>query len=243
MTLLSYIVASSQRVTAAAHSRNRPLVLVPASAAASAMFSALGRTLATRDRDTHDHSVRVQRYAAALARQADVPDDLLASIDTAALLHDIGKLGIGDQLLHKPGPLTRDEYDRVKQHAVIGADILAAVSCAGPVANLVRHHHENWDGSGYPDGLAGDTIPMGSRVLAVADCYDALTCDRPYRRAVAHHSAVAMIFERRGTMFDPAGTDAFLQIVWRLRSAGATELARQQYAHVPFRRQLEARAL
>jgi putative nucleotidyltransferase with HDIG domain len=227
----------------ALHSPPRALVLAPGSAAASAMFAALGRTLATRDRATHDHSVRVQRYAAALARQADVPNDLLAAIDTAALLHDIGKLGIPDQLLHKPGPLTLDEYDEVKQHAVFGAEILEAAACPGPLASLVRHHHENWDGSGYPDGLAGDTIPMGSRVLAVADCYDALTSDRPYRRAVAHHSAVAMIFERRGTMFDPAITDAFLQIVWRLGSAAATELAQKQYAHVPFRRQLAARAI
>src|SRR4051794_38876956 len=123
MTLLSYIVASSQREMLALHSPPRALVLAPGSAAASAMFAALGRTLATRDRATHDHSVRVQRYAAALARQADVPNDLLAAIDTAALLHDIGKLGIPDQLLHKPGPLTLDEYDEVKQHAVFGAEI------------------------------------------------------------------------------------------------------------------------
>ena len=118
---------------------------------------------------------------------------MLAAIDAAALLHDIGKLGIPDRLLHKPGPLTPDEYDQVKQHAIIGADILSAMAFPGPLALIVRHHHENWDGTGYPDGLRGEAIPIGARVLAIVDCYDALTSDRPYRRALSHERAVAMI--------------------------------------------------
>jgi putative nucleotidyltransferase with HDIG domain len=153
-----------------------------------------------------------------LATQAGIADQaLLHAIETAALLHDVGKLAIPDCLLDKPGPLTADEYDRVKQHAVIGAELLADVSFPGPLATLVRHHHENWDGSGYPDGRVGDAIPIGARVLAIADCYDALTSHRPYRRALNHDSAVAMIHERRGSMFDPELTDSFLQVVWRLR--------------------------
>ena len=116
-----------------------------------------------------------------------------------------------------PRVLRAFEYDRVKQHAVIGADLLAEVAVPGPLASLVRHHHENWDGSGYPDGRSSDDIPVGARVLAIADCYDALTSNRPYRRALSHDSAVAMIHERRGSMFDPEMTDAFLQVVWQLR--------------------------
>jgi len=158
----------------------------------------------------------------ALARQAGITDvQILDAIETAALFHDVGKLAIPDRLLDKPGRLTPDEYEQVKLHSVIGADILSAVPFAGPLAQLVRHHHEYWDGTGYPDCRRGDEIPVGARVLAIADCYDALTSDRPYRRALAHNSAIAMIHERRGSMFDPEMTDAFMQIVWRMRPASA----------------------
>jgi putative nucleotidyltransferase with HDIG domain len=174
--------------------------------------------MAARDLATWEHADRVRRYALALARQARIVDEpLLHAIEAAALLHDIGKLAIPDSLLYKPGPLTPDEYDRVKQHAVIGADLLAEVALPGPLSSLVRHHHENWDGSGYPDGRSSGDIPVGARVLSIADCYDALTSNRPYRRALSHDSAVAMIHERRGSMFDPEMTDAFLQVVWQLR--------------------------
>jgi putative nucleotidyltransferase with HDIG domain len=150
---------------------------------------------------------------------------MLEAIEVAALLHDIGKLGIPDRLLQKPGPLTATEYDRVKQHATIGADILSALPLSGPLALIVRHHHENWDGSGYPDGLCGETIPIGARVLAIVDCYDALTSDRPYRRSLPHERAVAMIVERRGTMYEPGIADAFLRIVDGLRFASDLERA------------------
>jgi putative nucleotidyltransferase with HDIG domain len=181
-------------------------------------LGALARAIAVRDLATWEHADRVRQYAIALARQAGTVDEsLLQALEAAALLHDVGKLAIPDGLLDKPGPLTPDEYDRVKQHAVIGADLLAEVAVPGPLATLVRHHHENWDGSGYPDGQSGTGIPLGARVLSIADCYDALTSHRPYRRALSHDSAIAMIHERRGSMFDPALTDSFLQVVWRLR--------------------------
>ena len=102
-----------------------------------------------------------------------------------------GSSAIADRLLDKPGPLTFDEYDQVKQHATIGAEILSGVPFPGPLALLVRHHHENWDGTGYPDALRRDAIPLGARVLSIADCYDALTSDRPYRRALSHDAAIA----------------------------------------------------
>ena len=197
MTLLSYPVSSSLSDPA---------------------LRALQRALAVRDRATHEHADRVRRFAMQLASRANVADErLLRALDAGAQLHDIGKLAIPDRLLHKPGPLTPGEYDEVKQHASIGADLLGAVSFTGPLAVIVRHHHENWDGSGYPDGRSGHDIPVGARILAIVDCYDALTSHRPYRRALGHDSAIAMIYERRGTMFDPEFTDAFLQIVWQLR--------------------------
>jgi len=186
------------------------------------MIEALARAMTARDELTHRHAQRVQRYAIALAGEVCLGDDrMMDAIDAAALVHDIGKLGISDRLLQKPGPLTRDEYEQVKQHAVIGADILTAVAFPG-LALIVRHHHENWDGSGYPDGLRGAAIPLGARVLSVVDCYDALTSDRPYRLALSHASAITMIAERRGTMYDPDVADAFLRIVQRLQDGDST---------------------
>jgi putative nucleotidyltransferase with HDIG domain len=183
-------------------------------------LGALAKAIAVRDLATWEHADRVRRYATALAAQAGIEDEsLLQAIEAAALLHDVGKLAIPDGLLDKPGPLTADEYDRVKQHAALGADLLTEIAFPGPLADLVRHHHENWDGSGYPDGQVGAEIPLGARILAIADCYDALTSHRPYRRALNHDSAIAMIHERRGSMFDPQLTDSFLQIVWQLRPA------------------------
>jgi putative nucleotidyltransferase with HDIG domain len=185
--------------------------------------------MALRDGLTQQHSQRVQRYALALAHEAGITNrPLLEAINRAALLHDIGKLGIPDRVLQKPGPLTRDEYDLVKAHATIGADILTAAAFPGSLARIVRHHHENWDGTGYPDGLRGQAIPVGARVLAIVDCYDALTSDRPYRRALSHGSAVAMIHERRATMYDAEFADAFLRIVPHLRSGTAREGGRPQ---------------
>ena len=185
-----------------------------------AIIESLARAMTARDALTHEHAQRVQRYAIALALEVGVVDEhMLDAIDAAALLHDIGKLGIPDSVLLKPGPLTPEEYQQVQQHVVIGADILSAVSFPGPLALIVRHHHENWDGSGYPDRLIGDAIPLGARVLAIADGYDALTSNRPYRPEMPHDQAVSVIREKRGVMYDPAIADAFLRIAPRVRSA------------------------
>jgi putative nucleotidyltransferase with HDIG domain len=196
--------------------------------------------MAARDESVHAHAERVQRYALALARELRITDDrMLEAIESAALLHDVGKLGIPDRLLNKPGPLTPEEYATVKQHATLGAELLAAVPFNGPLALIVRHHHENWDGTGYPDALSRHEIPIGARVLSIVDCYDALTSDRPYRRAMSHDRAIAMIRERRGTMYDPDMTDAFLRVIRNLRAADRSTATR---ARVRVRR-LEARAV
>ncbi len=122
----------------------------------------------------------------------------LRAIEAAALLHDIGKLAVPEHILNKPSKLTAAEFERMKSHARVGAEILSEVDFPYPVVPIVRHHHENWDGTGYPDGLSGADIPIGARILSVVDCFDALTSDRPYRRALSAHEAFAIIESRVG---------------------------------------------
>jgi len=169
------------------------------------------------DQVTHGHIRRVQTAALALAGEMKVEEpQTLKAIQAAALLHDIGKLAVPEYILNKPSRLTAAEFDTMKGHAAKGADILSAIAFPYPVTPIVRHHHENWDGTGYPVGLAGTDIPIGARILAVVDCYDALTSDRPYRRSLSREDALAILSERRGTMYDPLVVDASFRIVHRL---------------------------
>jgi putative nucleotidyltransferase with HDIG domain len=183
------------------------------------------------DRDTLAHSCRVRGNTMALAGAAGITDaELLAAIAAGALLHDIGKLGIPQSLLQKPGPLEPDEFEHVKRHPALGAQMLADIQTPELLVSIVRHHHENWNGTGYPDGLAETTIPIGARVLAIIDCYDALTSDRPYRRALPRDRAVEMIQERSGTMYDPSIVRAFLAVQPALASAADGLRARKEPA-------------
>ena len=171
-------------------------------------------TLATaidaKDEVTHGHIRRVQLGAIGLARELGVKNtETLRAIEAAALLHDTGKIAIPEHILNKPGKLTAAEYDKMKLHAPIGAEILSAIDFPYPVVPIVRHHHENWDGTGYPDRIAGTDIPIGARILSVVDCFDALTSDRPYRKRMADEEALAILRERRGTMYDPLIVDVF----------------------------------
>ena len=129
------------------------------------------------------------------------------------LLHDMGKLSVPGFILNKPGELTPAEFERIKQHVTVAAQILSHVDFPYPVASVVRHHHERWDGTGYPDGLKGDAIPIGARIMAVVDCYDALTSHRPYRPAVSGVQALQMIVERSGSAYDPRVVDAFVSVI------------------------------
>jgi putative nucleotidyltransferase with HDIG domain len=173
----------------------------------------LAMAIDAKDQVTHGHIRRVQSYAVGLARHLGVSDhSLIQAIEAAALLHDMGKLAVPEYILNKPGPLTPAEFDRMKLHASIGADILSSINFPYPVVPIVRHHHENWDGSGYPDGLKGTEIPLGARILSVVDCYDALTSDRPYRPRLADEDATRILLERRGVMYDPVIVDTFLSV-------------------------------
>jgi putative nucleotidyltransferase with HDIG domain len=171
-------------------------------------------TLATaidaKDEVTHGHIRRVQMGAVGLARKLGVHDEAtIKAIEAAALLHDTGKLAIPEHILNKPGKLTSDEFEVMKQHARIGAEILAPVDFPFPVLPIVRHHHENWDGTGYPDGISATDIPIGARILSVVDCFDALTSDRPYRRRMTDEAALTILLERKGSMYDPLVVDTF----------------------------------
>ena len=175
-----------------------------------AAIEALATAVDAKDQVTHDHTRRVQDQTLRLARAMAVDDDgELQAIRAAALLHDVGKLAIPEHILNKPGRLSPAEYDIMKTHAAIGADILAVIGFPYAVAPIVRHHHENWDGTGYPDGLTGGQIPIGSRIIAVVDCFDALTSDRPYRPRMEDRDALQIITDRRGNMYDPQVVDAF----------------------------------
>ncbi len=172
----------------------------------------LAMAIDAKDQVTHGHIRRVQRYAVGLARELGISDDRqLRAIEAAALLHDMGKLAIPEFILNKPGKLTASEFAVMKTHAALGADILSSIEFPYPVVPIVRYHHENWDGSGYPEGIRGADIPIGARILSVVDCYDALTSDRPYRPAMSAEQAIDILSQRRGKMYDPLVVDAFVR--------------------------------
>jgi response regulator RpfG family c-di-GMP phosphodiesterase len=173
-------------------------------------IDSLIRTLEARDSYTSGHSWRVRRYALGLAAQLKLPARMRKHLSLAAKLHDIGKVGLPEGILNKPGPLTAEEYDRVKEHPVIGERILTPIIRSRGVLEIIRGHHERFDGGGYPDGLAGEQIPFLARVLSVADCYDALTSSRAYREKRSPEQALEVIAAGAGTQFDPAIVNAFV---------------------------------
>lgn len=173
----------------------------------------LAMAIDAKDQVTHGHIRRVQRFAVGLANELGVRDEaLVKAIEAAALLHDMGKLAIPEHILNKPGRLTEAEFEKMKLHASVGADILSAIDFPYPVVPIVRHHHESWDGTGYPDGLRGTEIPIGARILSVVDCFDALTSDRPYRRSLSNAEALAILNERKGSMYDPWVVETFERV-------------------------------
>jgi len=175
-------------------------------------IEALAMAVDAKDQITHGHIRRVQVFALELAKRLGVSEDRhLKAIATAALLHDMGKLAIPEHILNKPGKLTPAEFEKMKRHADIGADLLSSIKFPYPVVPIVRHHHEHWNGGGYPAGISGTDIPLGARILSVVDCFDALTSDRPYRPRLTTEEAFAIIREARGKLYDPLVVDTFIR--------------------------------
>ena len=171
----------------------------------------LAMAVDAKDQITHGHIRRVQVYATELAKRLGVSEpSQLKAIEAAALLHDMGKLAIPEHILNKPGKLTAAEFETMKRHADIGADLLSSIRFPYPVVPIVRHHHEQWNGKGYPNGISGTDIPLGARILSVVDCFDALNSDRPYRPRLSVSEAFTILKERRGSMYDPLVVDTFI---------------------------------
>jgi len=199
-------------------------------------IEALALAIDAKDQVTHGHIRRVQRYTMALAKALGVEDERqLDALRAAALLHDTGKLAVPEYILNKPGPLTPAEFERMKVHAAVGADILKSIDFPYPVEPIVRHHHENWNGTGYPEGLKGQQIPVGARMLSVVDCYDALTSDRPYRPRYSRQHAEQVLKERRGSWYDPWVVDGFLAILDQLERDDKAELKQVDTSTTPMR--------
>lgn len=177
------------------------------------MSDVLSQLSGLRDHEMRVHATNVARWSTTIARRLGVTYPETDRIEAAALIHDIGKLGIPESILGKPGSLTPEERAMVETHPDLGAEIAADVSPLSELAPIIRHHHERWDGTGYPNRLEGPGIPLGARILAVADVYDAMTSRRPHRDAASTESVIAYLTEARGQAFDPAVVDALLREV------------------------------
>lgn len=176
------------------------------------MVKTLARAVDSKDQYTHEHSDRASVRARRLAGELKLPDQMARYVEYAALLHDVGKIGIDEAILNKPGKLTPEEYEEMKKHPIIGHQILAPVKFLGPVAQMVLYHQEWFDGRGYPEGLKGEEIPLGARMVAVIDAWDAMTSDRPYRKALGRDKAISELKRGAGTQFDPKVVEAFLKL-------------------------------
>ena len=183
----------------------------------SAIIASLATAIDAKDRYTRSHINRVQMYAVGLAEAIGLSGPDLEAVRTGALIHDIGKLGIPERILGKPGKLTPDEFRRMQSHVTIGAEILAPVKFPYPVLPIVLTHHERWDGLGYPKGVRGEDIPIGGRIMSISDVFDALTSNRPYRRALTPEQALATIREGAGKQFDPNLVEIFARILPEVR--------------------------
>jgi putative nucleotidyltransferase with HDIG domain len=174
-------------------------------------IEALAAAVEARDPYTHGHTQRVEEYAVIMARALGCDETEVSAIRRASVLHDIGKIGIEDEILRKQGRLEPEEELRMQRHPVIGVDMLKGIDFLDPVLALIRNHHERWDGNGYPDQLREDEIPLGARILAVADALDAMTSDRPYRAARTFEYAKTEILKGSATHFDPEVVTAFIK--------------------------------
>ncbi len=189
--------------------RTGELMLVQLESAYKASLSMLANAIEARDRSTRSHVERVSAYASAIAQELAWDDEHIDALVFGSILHDIGKIGVREAVLCKTGKLSADEWQEMRQHPEVGARMIEPIPYLARAIPVVLHHHERWNGSGYPRGLAGETIPEGARLLAVVDTFDAMTSDRPYRPAVSPEAALEEIVRQSGVQFDPDMVDAF----------------------------------
>jgi len=175
-------------------------------------ITSLAYALEAKDHYTSGHSQRVSHISVVIARELDLPQDDVERIRLAGLVHDIGKMGVKELVLNKPGCLSEEEFQHVKYHPAMGEHILTPIVDDEEILMIVRYHHERYDGQGYPDGLSGEQIPLGARIMAVADSYDAMISERPYRSAMSSKKAYSEIARGRGTQYSPEVVDAFMRI-------------------------------
>ena len=187
-----------------------------------ATIEALALAIDAKDQTAQSHIRRVQVYATSIARGLGMSDTEIQGVKTAALLHDIGKLAVPEHILSKPGPLTQEEFQKIRVHPQVGAEIISAVPFPYPVAPLILSHHERWDGKGYPQGIKGEEIPLGARILSVVDYYDALTSDRPYHKAMTPEAAMALLQQEAGRALDPQVVQMFVKMAPEMESAAET---------------------
>jgi putative nucleotidyltransferase with HDIG domain len=173
-------------------------------------IEALAVAINAKDEVTHEHVLRVQIYASGVARLLGGTDEEIEALKAGALLHDIGKIAVPDYIINKPGKLTASEFEKMKLHTVAGAQILGRVEFPYPIVPVVRHHHERWDGKGYPDGLQGEAIPLTARILSVVDCFDAVREDRQYRKGMTREQALDLVVASSGTQYDPRVVGTFV---------------------------------
>jgi diguanylate cyclase (GGDEF)-like protein/putative nucleotidyltransferase with HDIG domain len=183
-----------------------------------ATIEALALAIDAKDQTAHTHIRRVQTYAAALARSVGMTENEVQGVTTAALLHDIGKLAVPEHILSKPGPLTAEEFQKIRTHPQVGSEIIAHVPFPYPVAPLIASHHERWDGKGYPSSLRGEEIPLGARILTVVDYFDALMRDRPYHKAMSYDASVELLRQEAGKALDPHLVQRFVELLPQLQS-------------------------
>lgn len=173
----------------------------------------LSKVIEAKHTDIQEHSANVGKYASLIAKEVGFSEEEIESIKIAGYLHDIGKVGIKDSILNKQGELTKEEYDHVKKHPLISANILVEIKEYGSIVSSIQYHHERFDGKGYPDGLKGKSIPIGARILAVADAYDDLSSDRPYHKVYKKEKINAELAASKGKQFDPEIVDVFMKII------------------------------
>jgi putative nucleotidyltransferase with HDIG domain len=178
--------------------------------------------LEAKDSYTADHALSIADLAVAVGSELELSDSAIQDLRYGGLFHDVGKIGIPDAILNKPGPLTDEEFEVIKQHPAIGAEILAPVPFLSGVRTIVRHAHEHWDGSGYPEGLSGERIPLGARIVLAVDAYHAMTSDRPYRAAMSHDEACRELELNAGTQFDPQVVQILLALLSRRADSADT---------------------